>query len=135
MATTWPDKPCPYCQQIITDLLVEMVPDTDQGTADHQAINNRKPGGAVTCPYCQEAIAYDVKGEDLVKSGRIPLRYVVLIRLIKAWARAEGRKDEDIFNLCSKIDPPWPWSEREFHERELEIGAEQIGEDSLSPRS
>jgi len=75
MATPWPDKPCPYCQQIITDLLVEMVPDTDQGTADHQAINNRKPGGAVTCPYCQEAIAYDVKGEDLVKSGRIPLRY------------------------------------------------------------
>jgi len=63
------------------------------------------------------------------------VRGVVLIRLIKAWARAEGRKDEDIFNLCSKIDPPWPWSEREFHERELEIGAEQIGEDSLSPRS
>jgi hypothetical protein len=75
MATPWPDKPCPYCQRIITDLLIEMVPDTDQGTADYKAINDRKPGGAVTCPYCQEAIEYDSNGEDLVRSNRIPLRY------------------------------------------------------------
>jgi hypothetical protein len=75
MATPWPDKPCPYCQGIITDLLMEMVLDADQKTAEYQAINSRKPGGAVTCPYCQGAIEYDMNGEDLVQSMRVPLRY------------------------------------------------------------
>src|SRR5437868_2119779 len=71
----WPDKPCPYCGEIITDLLLEMVPDVDQVTAEYKAMNNRKPGGAVTCCYCQEAIEYHVNGQDLVQSSRTPLRY------------------------------------------------------------
>src|SRR5262245_48122144 len=75
MATPWPDKPCPYCLRIITDLLMEMVPDAEQRTAEYQAINDRKPGGAITCPYCQQAIEYHSNGEDLVPSRRIPLRY------------------------------------------------------------
>jgi|ERR1043165_5264029 hypothetical protein len=75
MATPWPDKPCPHCQQIITDLLLEMVPDGEQTTADYKAINDRKPGGAITCPYCQAAVEYDANGEDLVQSSRTPLRY------------------------------------------------------------
>lgn len=75
MATPWPDKPCPFCGQTITDLLLEMVPDADQVSADYQAINYRKPGGAVTCPFCQEAIEYHPNGDDLVQSNRIPLRY------------------------------------------------------------
>jgi hypothetical protein len=75
MATPWPDKPCPYCGHIITDLLVEMVPDDDQTTADYRAINNRQPGGAVTCPYCQSAVEYHPNGDDLVQSSRVPLRY------------------------------------------------------------
>ena len=75
MATPWPDKPCPYCGQIITDLLMEMVRDIDQVTADYQAIHDRKPGGAVTCPYCQMAVEYHPNGEDLVQSSRTPLRY------------------------------------------------------------
>lgn len=75
MATPWPDKPCPYCGQIITDLIIEMVPDVDQATADYQAINARKPGGAVACPYCQGAVEYDSNGENLVQSTKIPLRY------------------------------------------------------------
>jgi hypothetical protein len=54
---------------------MEMVPDTDQGTAEYKAINGRTPGGAVTCPYCQGAVEYDLNGEDLVQSGRKPLRY------------------------------------------------------------
>lgn len=75
MATPWPDKPCPHCQQTITDLLLEMVPDEHVGSADYKAINDRKPGGAITCPYCQHAVEYALNGEDLVQSHRIPLRY------------------------------------------------------------
>src|SRR5437870_967551 len=75
MATPWPDKPCPFCGQTITDLLMEMVPDADQASVDYQAINYRMPGGAVTCPYCQGAVEYHPNGEDLVQSHRVPLRY------------------------------------------------------------
>jgi hypothetical protein len=52
-----------------------MVRDVDQGSADYKAINDRKPGGAIPCPYCQEAVEYDPNGKDLVRSRRIPLRY------------------------------------------------------------
>lgn len=46
------------------------------------------------------------------------VRGVVLIRVIKAWARAEGRKDEDIFDLCDNPIPSWPWfSEEKMTER------------------
>jgi hypothetical protein len=75
MATPWPDKPCPFCGRVITDLLIEMVPDGDQASADYAAIHQRRPGGAVTCPYCQNAVEYDANGEDLVRSTRTPLRY------------------------------------------------------------
>jgi hypothetical protein len=75
MATPWPDKPCPYCGKIITDLLMEMVPDAEQTSADYRAINLRMPGGAVTCPYCQGAVEYHPNGEDLVQSNRVALRY------------------------------------------------------------
>jgi len=75
MATPWPDKPCPHCGKTITDLLVEMVPDSDQSSADYRAIHNRMPGGAITCAYCQGAVEYHSNGEDLVSSSRTPLRY------------------------------------------------------------
>jgi hypothetical protein len=54
---------------------MEMVPDADQVTADYRAINNRQPGGAVTCPYCQKAVEYHSNGDDLVQSNCVPLRY------------------------------------------------------------
>jgi hypothetical protein len=41
------------------------------------------------------------------------VRSVTLIRAIKAWARAEGRRDEEIFDLCDNPNPPWPWSSGE----------------------
>src|ERR1700680_2145231 len=75
MATPWPDKPCPHCRETITDLLSEMVPDSDQATADYMAIVGRKPGGAITCPYCQLAVEYHANGEDLILSSRAPLRF------------------------------------------------------------
>jgi hypothetical protein len=53
---------------------------------------------------------------------------VVLIRMIKTWARTEGRKDEDIFHPVSNAIPPWPWSSAEdFRERAEEIGADPHG--------
>jgi hypothetical protein len=43
---------------------------------------------------------------------------VTFIRAIKAWARTEGRRDEDIFDLCDNPNPCWPWSsEAEMTER------------------
>jgi len=75
MATPWPDKPCPYCQRTITDLLSEMVLDADQATPDYKAIVARKPGGAITCPFCQGPVEYDSNGVDLVATSRTPLRY------------------------------------------------------------
>ncbi len=33
------------------------------------------PGGAITCPYCQEAVEYEMDGKTLAISPRIPLRY------------------------------------------------------------
>jgi hypothetical protein len=54
---------------------MEMVPDVDQAGADYKALNLRKPGGAVTCAFCQGAVEYHANGNDLVASARIPLRY------------------------------------------------------------
>jgi hypothetical protein len=46
------------------------------------------------------------------------VRGVTFIRAIKAWARAEGYKDEDIFHVFEKPKPSWPWSsEQEMTER------------------
>src|SRR6266571_4792820 len=36
------------------------------------------------------------------------VRGVTFIRDIKAWARAEERRDEDIFSLFQNPDPSWP---------------------------
>jgi hypothetical protein len=38
---------------------------------------------------------------------------VSLIRLIKAWARSEGRRDEDIFDLHHNPNPAWAWADEE----------------------
>ena len=37
---------------------------------------------------------------------------VSLIRLIKAWAHAEGRRDEEVFDLFLSPDPVWPWPDK-----------------------
>ena len=34
---------------------------------------------------------------------------VTLIRLIKAWARSESRRDEEVFDLYPNSTPAWPW--------------------------
>jgi hypothetical protein len=52
---------------------------------------------------------------------------VSLIRLIKAWARSEGRKDEDIFDLSGNCDPPWPWPDKEHLDARLVENAAVTG--------
>jgi len=61
--------------QLIRDLLAEMVPTADQATPEFKAVVGQAPGGAITCPYCQGAIEYQMDGKTLAVSARIPLRY------------------------------------------------------------
>ena len=106
MATPWPDKPRPHCFQVITDLLLEMVPDEERGTPEYRAINDRKPGGAITCAFCQEAIEYDPNGEDLVPSEMTPLRY--------SRAKTEGRAQRFGQVFLNKNDTtPEEWAEHD----------------------
>lgn len=71
MASPWPDQPCPHpgCLHHIRDLLAEMVPNEDQAKPEFKAVVGQKPGGAITCPYCQGAVEYDVDGKTLVISA------------------------------------------------------------------
>jgi hypothetical protein len=52
-----------------------MVPDAEQVSAEYRAIAGRRPGGAITCPYCQQAVEYELNGEDLVQSNTPPMRF------------------------------------------------------------
>jgi hypothetical protein len=73
----WPNQLCPYadCSQLIRDLLAEMVANSDQRRFEFKALVSQRPGGAITCPYCQGAVEYDVDGETLIASLNEPLRY------------------------------------------------------------
>lgn len=73
----WPNQSCPYpeCSRPIRDLLAEMVPDADQLRPEFKALLGQSPGGAITCPYCQQAVEYNADGKSLVRSSRVPLRY------------------------------------------------------------
>jgi hypothetical protein len=52
-----------------------MVPNEDQAKAEFRALLGQTPGGAITCPYCQQAVEYSMDGRSLVVSARPPLRY------------------------------------------------------------
>jgi len=54
---------------------------------------------------------YSLPAHQLQAAHKIP--GVTLIRVIKAWARSEGRRDEDVFNLYESLNPPWPWASDE----------------------
>jgi hypothetical protein len=73
----WPDQLCPLpdCGQRIRDLLAEMVPNQDQVKPEFLAVVGQKPGGAITCPYCQGALEYGSDGQSLLISAKVPLRY------------------------------------------------------------
>jgi hypothetical protein len=73
----WPNQSCPHsgCGQPIRDLLAEMVPNAEQARPEFRALLGQTPGGAITCPYCQQAVEYDTDGKSLVPSARVPFRY------------------------------------------------------------
>jgi hypothetical protein len=52
-----------------------MVPDADQATPEFRALTGQRPGGAITCPYCQGAVEYEADATSLAVSARVPLRY------------------------------------------------------------
>jgi hypothetical protein len=52
-----------------------MVLKRDQATPEFRAVVGQTPGGAITCPYCQRAVEYDMDGKSLVVSALTPLRY------------------------------------------------------------
>jgi hypothetical protein len=52
-----------------------MVPNVDQARLEFKALLQQTPGGAITCPNCQQAVEYDAHGKALVLSAREPLRY------------------------------------------------------------
>ena len=52
-----------------------MVPNANHARPEFKALLGQTPGGAITCPYCQQAVEYDTDGKSLVASARVPLRY------------------------------------------------------------
>jgi hypothetical protein len=52
-----------------------MVPDQDRSRAEFKALIRQKPGGAITCPYCQKGVEYGIDGNSLVESSMVPLRF------------------------------------------------------------
>jgi hypothetical protein len=66
---------------------------------------------------------YSLPAHQLQAAHKV--RGVTLIRAIKAWARTEGRRDEEIFGLYENPNPDWPWpSEEEITKRLTELGGE-----------
>jgi hypothetical protein len=76
-ASPWPNQPCPHpdCNRLIKDLLAEMVPDEEQAKPAFKAVVTQTRGGAITCPYCQNAVEYQADGKTLGNSALNPLRY------------------------------------------------------------
>jgi hypothetical protein len=60
---------------MIRDLLAEMLPDSDRGKPELRALVLQSPGGAITCPYCRQAVEYGSDGQALTASPLTPLRY------------------------------------------------------------
>jgi len=58
------------------------------------------------------------------------IRGVTLIRAIKAWARTQGCRDEEIFHLSDNSNPSWPWSS----EKEMTARLSGIAQEVHTPR-
>jgi hypothetical protein len=68
---------------------------------------------------------FTLPAHQLQAANKVPS--VTLIRAIKAWARSEGTRDEDIFSLCASANPAWPWSSAEAQARLAELASSQQG--------
>jgi hypothetical protein len=54
---------------------------------------------------------YALPAHQLQAAHKVP--GVTVIRTIKAWARSEGRQDEEIFNLYDSTSASWPWASQQ----------------------
>jgi hypothetical protein len=52
-----------------------MVSKEDQAKPEFRALIGQSPGGAITCPYCQQAVEYDADGKTLIVSLLPRMRY------------------------------------------------------------
>jgi len=52
-----------------------MVSNPDQNSPEFRAVLSQTPGGAITGPYCQGAVEYEMGGRTLTVSTKTPLRY------------------------------------------------------------
>src|SRR5580765_7130785 len=107
VASRWPDNPCPHCGRIIVDLIMEPEMKLTIQELDFLSAWAREE---------KTANPYVLPAHQLQVGHKMPS--VVLIRAIKAWAKSEGRSDEDIFGVRVNSTPGWPWaSEGELIER------------------
>jgi hypothetical protein len=44
----------------------------------------------------------------------------LFIPFVKAWTKAEGKKDQDILEATTNVNPSWPWSTPEEFKNRLE---------------
>ena len=75
-----------------------MVPNEDQPKPEFKAVVGQRPGGAITCPYCQGAVEYEAEGKTLVISQRPALRYsrTKMERRAKDYGRQRSPPDHDM---------------------------------------
>jgi hypothetical protein len=96
----WPNQSCPHpgCGQPIRDLLTEMVPNADQARPDFKAVLGQTPGGAITCPYCQQAV-----NMTRMASPWCRLRGCRFGTPEPRWSAAPGTME------ATRVRRRWPW--------------------------
>jgi hypothetical protein len=55
----------------------------------------------------REAECWGLPAHQLQGAHKVP--GIAFVRLIKAWAHLENKKDEEIYTIQSKDTPSWPW--------------------------
>ena len=67
-------------------------------------------------PACYQRPAHQLQLAHGVSGG-------LFVPFIKAWTKAEGKRDQEILQAADNSNPPWPWSTAtEFQNRLEEAG-------------
>jgi hypothetical protein len=67
-------------------------------------------------PACYQRPAHQLQLAHGVSGG-------LFVPFIKAWTKAERKKDQEILQAADNANPPWPWSTaKEFQNRLEEAG-------------
>jgi hypothetical protein len=53
---------------------------------------------------------------------------ILFVNLIKVWARAEGKADQDIVEAANNSNPAWPWSSADAWRIRLKEAEKEIHE-------